>query len=248
MPTVVIIQARMTSSRLPGKVLLPVLGKPLLAYQLERMGRLQRADRLVVATTVNPTDAPIVALCGELGVPCTRGSELDVLARYAEAANIHGATTVVRLTSDCPLLDPELVDDAIAAFADPDQPCDYLSNMIEPTWPYGHAVEVFTARALAEAVAEATDPAEREHVTPFIYWRPGRYRLRSLTRTPDLSQHRWTVDTPEDFELIRRILEGLVPNRPQFALDDVLDLLARHPDWPDINRHVVQRVAKHGDK
>jgi spore coat polysaccharide biosynthesis protein SpsF len=145
---------------------------------------------------------------------------------------------VVRVTADCPLIDPALVDDAIDAFVAGD--CDYVSNMIQPTWPYGMAVEVLSRDVLLQADAEATDPAEREHVTPFVYWRPERFRLRSLTRNPDLSAHRWTVDTPQDLELVSRILHTLYPLRPEFTLDDVLDLLREHPAWEDINRHVRQ--------
>lgn len=244
--TVIIVQARMTSTRLPGKVLKPIAGRPMLSYQMERLRRVGGAGRIVIATTTNATDDPIAAFCAAEGIACTRGSEHDVLSRYHEAAQRFAAGTVVRVTSDCPLLDPQLVDDAIAAFADGS--CDYVSNMIEPTWPYGMAVEVFSARTLAEAQAEARDDAEREHVTPFIYWRPGRYRLRSLTRTPDLSHHRWTVDTPEDFELVRRILETLYPARPDFTMADVLALLAEHPDWEAINRHVAQKTVAPTEK
>jgi len=239
--TVIIVQARMTSTRLPGKVLLPIAGRPMLAYQLERLRRCARAQRIVIATTINASDDPIVAFCAAENVDCTRGAEHDVLSRYFEAASRFHAGTVVRVTSDCPLIDPALIDRAIATHAAGD--CDYVSNMIEPTWPYGMAVEVFSMRALGEAQAEARDPAEREHVTPFIYWRPDRYRLRSLTMQPDLSAHRWTVDTPEDFELVRRILTTLYPRRPEFTMDDVLALLAEHPDWSALNRNVVQKSA-----
>lgn len=242
MSTAIIVQARMTSTRLPGKVLLPILGRPMLSYQLERLRRVRQADRIVIATTSNATDDPIVAFCATEGVDCTRGSEQDVLSRYFEAASRFAADTVVRVTSDCPLIDPQLIDSAISAYRDEAGGCDYVSNMIEPSWPYGMAVEVFSARALAEAHAEATEAAEREHVTPFIYWRPGRYRLKSMTMQPDLSQHRWTVDTPEDFELVRRILETLYPRKPCFEMADVLVLLAEHPDWAEINRHIEQKT------
>lgn len=249
MNTVVIVQARMTSTRLPGKVLLPIAGRPMLSYQIERLRRARRADRIVVATTTNATDDPIVAFCAAEGVDCTRGPEHDVLARYFQAATRFAADIVVRVTSDCPLIDPSLIDTAIAAYADAGGTCDYVSNMIEPTWPYGMAVEVFSARALAQAQAEATDAAEREHVTPFIYWRPDRYRLKSLTMSPDLSGQRWTVDTPQDFELVRRIIEAIHPENPTFDMSDVLALLARHPDWAEINRDVVQKsVAPTADK
>jgi spore coat polysaccharide biosynthesis protein SpsF len=242
MSTAIIVQARMTSTRLPGKVLLPILSRPMLSYQLERLRRVSQADRIVIATTTNATDDPIVDFCATEGVDCTRGSEQDVLSRYFEAANRFAADTVVRVTSDCPLIDPQLIDSTISAYREEAGGCDYVSNMIEPSWPYGMAVEVFSARALAEAHAEATEEAEREHVTPFIYWRPGRYRLKSLSMQPDLSQHRWTVDTPEDFELVRRILESLYPRKPCFGMADVLALLAEHPDWAAINRHIKQKT------
>lgn len=236
---VIIIQARMTSTRLPGKVLMPIAGRPMLSYQLERLRRVRGIDRIVVATTVNRSDDPIAAFCDAEQVPCTRGPEQDVLARYSEAASSFAATTVVRVTSDCPLLDPEVVEQVIDAYAG--SGFDYVSNMLEPTWPYGMAVEAFSARCLAEAQAEARDDAEREHVTPFIYWHPQRYRLKSITMAPDLSHHRWTVDTPEDFELVRRIIETLYPRKPAFQMADVLALLTDHPDWVEINRHVAQK-------
>lgn len=238
---VVIVQARMGSTRLPGKVLLPVGGRPLLSYQLERLRNCRRADRIVVATSDLPADDAIAAFCERESTAAVRGPELDVLARFALAAQGSGADTVVRVTADCPLLEPALVDQAIKAFSAGD--CDYLSNMQPPSWPYGMAVEVMTRRALDEAAAEARDPAEREHVTPFLYWRPERYRLRSITRDPDLSAQRWTVDTPADFDLVSRILGALYPVRPDFTIDDVLGLLKLHPDWIEINRHVEQKTV-----
>jgi len=243
-PVVAIVQARMTSTRLPGKVLMPVLGRPLLAFQIERMRRARRLDRIVVATTVNATDDAIVAFCESAGVDVTRGSEADVLSRYVEAAQRFGAATVMRVTSDCPLLDPHLLDDAVDRFVSARASaagCDYFSNMLTPTFPYGLAVELMTAEALLTAGAEAQDPQEREHVTPFIYWRPGRFRLESLTMQPDLSTHRWTVDTPEDLELVSRILAALYPVNREFGIGDVLALLAQHPDWAKINAHIGQR-------
>lgn len=170
MKTIIIVQARMTSTRLPGKVLLPLAGEPMLVRLLERLRRVQRADGIVIATTTNASDDPIAALCAQQGVPCHRGSELDVLSRYADAARLHAADVVVRITSDCPLIDPALIDQLIAVYEEGDS--DYVSNMLPPTWPYGMAVEVFSATALAQAHAEATQDAEREHVTPFIYWHP----------------------------------------------------------------------------
>lgn len=242
MKTVIIVQARMTSTRLPGKVLKQVMGKSLLEYQIERLRRVKLADEIVVATTTNATDQPIVDVCEQLKVACHRGSENDVLARYYEAATRFDATIVVRVTSDCPLIDPLLIDGAIGAYIDNAGSYDYVSNMIEPSWPYGMAVEVFSLQALAEAHNEATQESEREHVTPFIYWHPGRYRIKSLIMHPDLSHHRWTVDTPEDFELVRRLLEALYPRSPCYVMADVLALLAEHPEWAAINCDVAQKT------
>lgn len=241
-PVVAIVQARMTSTRLPGKVLMPMAGRPMLSWQLERMRQARRLDRVVVATTTNATDDPIVAWCGQEACDVMRGPEADVLARYAAAAIAFGAATVVRLTSDCPLTDPALIDDAVERFAS--SGCDYLSNMLEPSYPHGLAVEVFRASVLVDAQAEAADPQEREHVTPFIYWRPQRYRLESMKTAPDLSAHRWTVDTPEDFELVSRILQALPPNR--FGWRDALALLEENPEWMRINAHIKQKAVTNG--
>lgn len=241
MKTLIIVQARMTSTRLPGKVLLPLAGEPMLTRLLQRLRRVRRAHGIVVATTINATDDPIAALCAQQAVPCHRGSEHDVLSRYADAARLHGADVVVRITSDCPLIDPALIDQVIAAYEEGGS--DYVSNMLPPTWPYGMAVEVFSAAALAQAHAEATQAAEREHVTPFIYWHPERYRLRNVASPVDLSQHRWTVDTPEDYALVGRLFDHLMPNHPQFTQADVLALLDQHPDWIAINQHIQQKPA-----
>ena len=232
----------MGSSRLPGKVLKPISGRPMLSYQVERMRRSTRAGELVIATSTNTRDDVIDAFCAENAVACWRGPEQDVLRRYADAARACGAGTIVRITADCPLIDADLIDAAIADFGTPGQHHDFLSNMLEPTWPYGMAVELMTSEALYEADREAADPDEREHVTPFIYRRPERYRIRSLTRAPDLSAHRWTVDTAEDFELVSRIVASLYPRKPDFTMADVLQLLDENPDWTQINRHIVQKT------
>lgn len=242
MKTLIIVQARMTSTRLPGKVLLPLAGVPMLSRLVERLRRVQWADGIVIATTHNGADDAIVELCAQLGLPCHRGSEHDVLSRYADAARLHGATTVVRVTSDCPLIDPALIDQVIATYAVGGS--DYVSNMLPPTWPYGMAVEVFGDDALQQAHAEATQAAEREHVTPFLYWNPLRYRLRNVASPTDLSAQRWTVDTPEDYQLVRRLFETLYPRRPEFTLADLLATIDAHPDWMRINQHIEQKQAR----
>lgn len=241
MKTVIIVQARMTSTRLPGKVLKEILGKTLIEYLVERLRRVKLADTFVIATTINATDDPIVALCRRLNVPVTRGSENDVLARYYEAAIVHQAEVVVRVTSDCPLIDPEVIDAAIRFYRDSGGQYDYVSNALTQSYPYGMAAEVFSFKLLEQAHSEALAEPEREHVTPFIYTRPERYRIGHLVQAENQSHHRWTVDTPEDFELVRRITEALYPSRPEFNTQDILTLLAAHPDWPEINSHVRQK-------
>ncbi|MBU0593628.1 MAG: glycosyltransferase family protein [Gammaproteobacteria bacterium] len=241
MNTAIIVQARMTSTRLPGKILKQVLGKPLLEYQLERLRRSRLTDGIVIATTTNETDQPIVDWCERHDVACFRGSEHDVLARYHGAAVLCHADTVVRVTSDCPLIDPAVIDEVIDYYRTHITDCDYASNCLERSYPRGMDVEVFSRRTLDEAFAEAKDSAEREHVTPFIYRHPERYRLANIAYLEDQGRHRWTVDTQEDFELVEKILSALYPAKPTFTLEDVLDMLQQHPDWADINAHVEQK-------
>ncbi len=241
MKIIIIVQARMTSTRLPGKVLLPVLQKPLLEYQIERLLRVRWADEVAIATTLNQTDQPIVDLCQQLQVPIFRGSEEDVLARYYETAVSCKADVVVRVTSDCPLIDPAVIDTVIRRYLDQNPYADYVSNTLERTFPRGMDTEVFSMRALTEAHQEAQAQSDREHVTPFIHRQSHRYLCQSIKAGINHSQHRWTVDTPEDFELIRRMLESLYPQTPHFSLSDCLNLIDQHPDWPLLNAHVEQK-------
>lgn len=240
--TVAIVQARMTSTRLPGKVLLPILGQPLLALQIERMRRARLVDLIVIATTTNASDEPIVDLCKQHALPCFRGSEADVLSRYAQAASVYEADAIMRITSDCPLMEPALMDQAVAKFTQAQGRVDYMSNMLKPSFPCGLAVEVFSSKALRQAHACAVQPAEREHVTPYIYRHPEQFQLQNFSCDVDLSHHRWTVDTPEDFELVSKIFSALYPDNPQFNMQDVLNLLEKNIAWSSINRHVQQKI------
>ncbi len=242
MKTVIIVQARMTSTRLPGKVLKPILGKPMLTYQIERLQRVSRADELVIATTTNAADEPIVSLCHDMTVPVFRGSEEDVLSRYYEAAAEHQAEVVVRITSDCPLIDPAVVDTVIDFYLSYRSEYDYVSNTLERTYPRGMDCEVFPFSVLETAAREATLPPDREHVTPFVYRQPQRFRLANVAYHEDKSHLRWTVDTPEDFQLIARMMEALYPTNPLFTLEDCLALIDRHPEWTALNAHVEQKV------
>ena len=241
MKVFIIVQARMTSTRLPGKVLKLVLGKPLLEYQIERLQRVQLADEIVIATTINATDDPIVRLCDRLSVPYFRGSEADVLARYHGAATAHQADVIVRVTSDCPLIDPQVIDRTIQYYLDRQNEFDYVANCLKRTYPRGMDTEVFSFTALNEAFLEATAQPDREHVTPFIHRQPTRYNLGHVLYSQDCGQHRWTVDTPEDFELIQNILEAIYPENSEFSLEDCLQLLDRYPEWAKINAHIEQK-------
>ena len=243
MKTVIIVQARMTSTRLPGKVLRPVLGKPLLEYQWDRLKKVQGADQIVIATTTNDSDLPIVEFCETRGIAYFRGSEEDVLSRYYQAAIKFKADVVVRVTSDCPLIDPEVMDAAIEKFRSFGDTCDYLSNTVERSYPRGLDVEVMSFVALEAAAHAARKPGEREHVTSYIYTHPHIFQLRHLVGDENLTDYRWTVDEQKDFELVSMMLEALYPVTPNFRLIDCLDLIDRHPDWKTINAQVAQKTV-----
>ncbi len=241
MDTVIIVQARMGSTRLPGKVLTPVLGRPLLDYQLERLRRCRGARTILVATTDRPGDDQLAAHCAALGVTVFRGSEDDVLGRYHGAAQAAGAELVVRVTADCPLIDPAVVDQVIRHWREHRDSLDYVSNVLRRTYPRGMDCEVFPTSVLTQAHREATAAADREHVTPYVYRRPERFRLANVAYHRDESRHRWTVDTPEDLTLVERMLAALAPANPAFTLEDCLALIAAHPDWPALNAAVEQK-------
>jgi spore coat polysaccharide biosynthesis protein SpsF len=242
--TAIIVQARMGSTRLPGKIMKKVLDKTLLEYQLERLLRVKHADQVLIATTDHGEERPIVELCHKLGVPFFRGPEHDVLARYYGAATAYEANVVVRITSDCPLIDPAVVDKVISFYLAHQGEYDYVSNTFpELTYPRGMDVEVFSFLALKEAYAEAVDQAEREHVTIFIKRRQEKYRIKNLPYKQDYSHYRWTVDTPEDFELINKMISALYPTNPNFTLEDCLNLLAQHPEWTKINEQIKQKLV-----
>jgi spore coat polysaccharide biosynthesis protein SpsF len=238
---IAIIQARMNSTRLPGKVVKKVLGKTLLEYQIERVRRAKLISEIVVATTTNDGDEPILDICRQLGLAYYRGSEHDVLARYHGAATAFKTDAIVRLTSDCPLIDPQTIDRVIAYYWKHQLLFDYVSNIAKRTYPRGMDTEVFSAKALRIAYQEATALHDREHVTPFIYNHPGRFRLGSVQYERNLSHHRFTVDTTEDLQLITNILEALYPTNPQFTLEDILEVLDKRPEWCEINALVSQK-------
>lgn len=228
MSTLAIVQARMTSTRFPGKVLAPLAGKPMVLRQLERIQRARTLDAVVVATSSDPSDDELAAVIERAGVPVVRGSLDDVLARFIAAIDVFGPDTVVRLTADCPLTSPAVIDLVVNAFRASD--ADYTSNTMTPTYPDGLDVEVVKAAVLREVASIATDPAEREHVTLGVYRRHDHYRIENVTAERDLSSLRWTVDTPDDYAFVRGVYDDLLPAKEDFDLDDVLDYLARHPE------------------
>lgn len=238
MKLVAIVQARMGSSRLPGKALKDIHGRTMLARVVRRARRSSFIDNLVVATTEKKADDLIVSECESLGVPTFRGSEEDVLDRYYHAAKSFSADSVVRITSDCPLIDPEIIDRVIRVFLD--KRPDYASNTLEGTYPRGLDVEVFTFNALEEAWRSALQDFERVHVTPYIYQHQKMFKMLSVTGDEDWSCYRWTVDTREDLALIRT-LYAKIDADDLFSWRDVLELLKREPNLAEVNRHIRQK-------
>lgn len=243
MNVVLITQARLGSSRLPRKVLKPILGRPMIAYHLERVRRSELVNSVCVATTTETADDELVRVIERSGLSVFRGSETDVLSRFTGAAELFNADVVVRVTSDCPLLDPHIIDQAIALLLDNFPELDYVSNTVMRTFPRGQDVEVMTAQSLYTAAAEAVTSTDREHVTPFIWRQPERFRQTQLTTEPNNSHLRWTVDVAEDFELVTRIIEGIYPHNPHFAYSDILDFVTANPELNLLNAAVDQKAV-----
>ena len=236
-----IVQARTGSTRLPGKVLMKLAGKPVLYRVIERLRCCRELDEIVVATSDRENDEAIAALCRELEIFCFRGSENDVLDRFFRTARTVGAEIIVRITADCPLLDPRLLDRMMLEFQSRKPPVDYLSNTLKRTFPRGLDAEIFTARALEKAWREASHPAEREHVTPYIYHHPESFRRAGFTNPEDLSAQRWTLDTAEDFQLLSAIYKALYRPGPPFTTREVLEFLKLRPELAAVNRKIEQK-------
>jgi spore coat polysaccharide biosynthesis protein SpsF len=254
MNKVAIIQARMGSSRLPGKVLLDIAGKPMIQRVIERSRRARMLDSVTVATTTDTSDEPVAVFAASMGVACTRGSLHDVLDRYYRAAQTHGADIVIRITGDCPVIDPALIDLAVHTLLDGGY--DFVANRLPPpftrTFPIGLDVEVCTFSALERAWREADQSFHREHVMPFIYegvtlnpengsllsgFSPRGFKIAVFNHTPDYGSLRWTVDTLEDLEMIRRVFDAL-EDKNNFTWYDLLSLIQRYPELAEINAQV----------
>jgi spore coat polysaccharide biosynthesis protein SpsF len=244
MRRVIVVQARTTSTRLPGKVLMDLAGRPMLAQQLLRLKRCRLADEIVVATTTNATDDSVVALARAAGVRWFRGSEADVLSRYAGAAREAAADLVVRITADCPLIDPAVSDRVIEALASRPERADYASNVLRRTFPVGLDTEVFWSDILYRVERLACSAAAREHVTTFIYVEhPELFLLHSVTDADDNSDLRWTVDTEADLLVVRRLYEELCLNERPAGHLELVRYARAHPELAALNSASFQRGA-----
>ena len=238
MNIVTIVQARTGSTRLPAKVLMPLAGKPLLMRMLERIQQSKLAGTLCVATTYLPEDLPVAQLCHDAGIPCYRGHPTDLLARHYEAALMWKADAVVKIPSDCPLIDPKVIDKVIGFFIQADGTYDYVSNLHPATFPDGNDVEIMKWKAFETALKEASQPHEREHTTPFLFQNPNRFLLGNVVMDKGLNlwdRYRLTIDYPEDYQVIRSVYEALHPQNPHFGLNDITGFLDEHPHINDIN-------------
>ena len=240
---VAIIQARMGSTRLPGKVLKNIVGKPILAHIIERLKKSRLIDEIVVATT-KKTNGPILKIAQECGVKSFTGSEEDVLDRYYQAAKEYKADVIVRITADCPLIDPRIIDKVIKYYLKNKDRFDYVSNVLERSFPQGLDTEVFPFNVLKKAWYEAKKTYEREHVTIYIYEHLEIFQLANVENSKDLSYMRWTVDEEKDLKFIREIYRRLYREDKIFCAKDVLNLLEKEPELLEINKDVGQKNEK----
>jgi len=242
-----LIQARMSSTRLPGKVLLDIAGKPMLQWVYERTSKAETIDRVAVATTTDPSDDPLAEFCKAKGIPYFRGSLHDVLDRFYHAARQFEADAVVRITADCPLIDPGVVDQVVGEFLGPGRGMgssfafDFAANRLPPPWhrtyPVGLDTEVCSMEALERAWIEADQPYQREHVMPYLYEKAGRFHVRVLDHDPDYGWLRWTVDTPEDLKLVQIIFDEFA-QRNVFTWLDVVEFFKQEPQLMKMNEQV----------
>ena len=254
----------MTSSRLPGKVLLDITGQPMLMRVVARTSRATTVERVLVATTTDASDDPVVACCDLMGIPCIRGSLHDVLDRYYQAATQTKADVVVRITADCPVIDPVLIDDCVNTLLEDsfDFTCNRLPPPFTRTYPIGLDTEVCTFPALEQAWKEARETFHREHVMPYLYEgvklsavsdklsvgvSPRGFRITQLHHTTDYGSYRWTVDTPEDLEFMRQIY-GHFDGRDDFLWEEILELVHEKPNLMKINQAVKHKTLKEIDE
>jgi spore coat polysaccharide biosynthesis protein SpsF len=229
MAILAIVQARMSSSRLPGKVLMEIEGIPMITRQIQRINQAKLVSTVIVATSHHLSDDPLVEYLENSGVKVQRGPLDDVLKRYIEVLDHNGADSFVRLTADCPLTDPEVIDHAIELFLESD--FDYVSNTLDRTYPRGLDVEVAKSKALIKVAKSNFDPMAREHVTYGIYMRPDLFSLGSLTQGTSRAKFRWTVDNQIDMDFARNVYRHFLPTKPDFRQQDVLEWLTGSPEF-----------------
>lgn len=240
---VCIMQARTGSTRLPEKVLKKIKNKTILEHDIDRVLKAKSVDELVIATTEKEEDNVIVDIAKNCSVGHYRGSEDNVLSRYYFAAKKYNAEIVIRITSDCPLIDPQIIDDMVNEFLKlrKNENLDYLSNKVKMTFPRGLDVEVFTFDALEKTFLEATQKFEKEHVTPYIYLNPNKFKIKNYENDTNYSMFRWTLDTEEDFLLIKTIYDHLYNENKMFLFKDVLKYVQENPKISKLNDHVRQK-------
>ncbi len=246
---VAIIQGRMSSSRLPGKILLDLDGEPMLVRVVERVRMAKTVDEVIVATTTDPSDDPAAQLCTERGIPCERGSLFDVLDRFYQAAKSHAADVIVRITADCPLVDPWVIDRTVRAFFETG--ADFAANRLPPPWkrtyPIGLDVEVCSFDALETAWRDAIELHDREHVMPYLYEKPGRFHVHVVNAEEDYGHLRWTVDTQEDLQAVRGLFR-LLDGRRDCTWQEILAIWQAHPELEMMNRAVNHKKYDDVDK
>lgn len=240
------IEARMTSTRLPGKVLFEIGGKPALEFMIDRIKQSRLVDDIVVATTVNNSDQPIIGLCNKIACKYFRGSEEDVLLRVLDAAKSVNADIIVELTGDCPFIDPEIIDKVIELYFSGDY--DYASNVVERSFPDGFDTQVFSVQSLEKVSRLTDDPIDRVHVSCYFYNHPQKFKLANLiadqdSTWPDL---RLTIDEPADYQLLKLIDEKLQDSKGMFSANEVISLLKQEPDLIEINKHVRAKELQDG--
>jgi len=233
-----IIQARVGSTRLPGKVLMKVMDKTILEYVVERVKKAKTLDDTIVATSVEKADLPIVNLVSKLGINVYCGSENDVLDRFYQAARLFKIEHIVRITADCPLIDPQIIDNVVNHYFE--SGADYCSNALDETFPDGEDVEVFSFSALSYAWKNTNLMSEREHVTPYIKKHLDKFKLENFKNKINLSNKRWTFDEEVDFKFIKTILESLYPTNPDFQMENILKFLQCNPDLENLNRGIAR--------
>lgn len=244
MKIVASIEARMTSTRLPGKVMMDCVGKPMMHRLIERVKRSQLIETIAISTTTNASDDILEECAKELGIACFRGSEENVVERVVGSMAAHGAEVVVQLTGDCPLLDPQIIDQLIRLYLA--NSFDYVSNTIVRSYPRGLDCQVVSFETLSKSLEMATDVAQLEHVCLSIYENPEHFSLYNLQAPPELCypDQRWTLDTPEDYQFLTAIFEALYPSSPTFSSVEVLNYLTKNPEVLHLNREIQQKAVR----